>query len=182
MKHVLFALALLMPVNAALAADTVGLTTLSVPAAHHGRDIKMAVMYPAEGGTETVLGENPVFFGTAVNEHAKPLPGKHPVILCPTAGAAITSEWAGWVRASRQRGPSLWRSTIPTAPPETFSLSKRPQPLDAGPGFVGGIGLCVERSGPCGSDRSNTRLCRRLLLRWLDRTFTCRIEGALRRL
>ncbi len=81
MKHLLIALALFMPVNAAVAADTVGLITLSIPATHHGRDIKMSVMYLAEAGAETMLGENPVFFGTTVHEHAKPLPGKHPVIL-----------------------------------------------------------------------------------------------------
>ena len=81
MKHVLIALALFMPVSAAHAADKVGMTTLSVPAAHHGRDIKMGIMYPTDGGTQMMLGENPIFFGTTVYEQAKPLPGKHPVIL-----------------------------------------------------------------------------------------------------
>lgn len=81
MKHVLIALAFLLPVNAALAADTVGLTRLDLPAAHHGRDVQTAIMYPASGGTETVLGENPVFFGTSVNEQAQALPGKYPVVL-----------------------------------------------------------------------------------------------------
>lgn len=97
MKHLIIALALFMPIDAAVAADTVGLTTLSIPAAHHGRDVKMAVMYPGEGGTETVFGENPVFFGTAVNEHAKPVPGKHPVILLSHGwgGNYVRMGWLG---------------------------------------------------------------------------------------
>jgi predicted dienelactone hydrolase len=81
MKHVIFALALMTTASAATAADSVGLDTLSIATAHHGGDMNMSIMYPAEGGTETVLGENPVFFGTTVREHAKPLPGKHPIIL-----------------------------------------------------------------------------------------------------
>jgi predicted dienelactone hydrolase len=97
MKYILIALALVLPIKAAVAADTVGLTTLSVPAANHGREIKMAVMYPGEGGTETMLGENPVFFGTAVHEHAKPLPGKHPVILLSHGwgGNYVRMGWLG---------------------------------------------------------------------------------------
>lgn len=97
MKHLVFALAFIMPVNAAIAADAVGLTTLSIPAAHHGRDIKMGVMFPGEGGTETVLGENPVFFGTTVHENAKPSPGKHPVILLSHGwgGNYVRMSWLG---------------------------------------------------------------------------------------
>ncbi len=81
MKTLFFALALMMPVNAALADDVVGMTELSIPASHHGRNIKMSVIYPAEGGTQMLLGDNPVFFGTAVREQAQVLPGKHPLIL-----------------------------------------------------------------------------------------------------
>ena len=61
MKYLFIALALMMPLNNALADDVPGMTTLSIPAAHHGRDLKMSVAYPAEGGTETLFGDNPVF-------------------------------------------------------------------------------------------------------------------------
>lgn len=82
MKHLLIALALSVPVNAAVAADKVGLTTLSIPAAHHGRDIEMAIMFPSEGGgIPRPLGENAVFYGVPVHDDAKPLSGKYPVIL-----------------------------------------------------------------------------------------------------
>jgi predicted dienelactone hydrolase len=81
MKCLFFALALLMPVNGALGDEVPGMTILNIPAAHHGRDLKMSVMYPAEGGTETMIGENPVFYGTPVRTDATPSPGKHPLIL-----------------------------------------------------------------------------------------------------
>lgn len=81
MKYLLAALAVMIAVPAALAADRVGVTALDIPAAHHDRPVKTLVFFPAEGGTETVFGENPVFFGTTVHEEAKPLPGKYPVIL-----------------------------------------------------------------------------------------------------
>jgi predicted dienelactone hydrolase len=81
MKYLIAALAIMMSVPAALAADRVGMTAHEVPAAHHDRPVKTLVFFPAEGGTETVIGDNPVFYGTLVQEDAKPLPGRHPLIL-----------------------------------------------------------------------------------------------------
>lgn len=81
MNHLLIVLALFLSMSASVAADKVGLKTLSIPAAHHTSNIKMTVMYPAEGGNKTVLGENAVFFGVTVYEQAKALQGKYPVIL-----------------------------------------------------------------------------------------------------
>lgn len=81
MRLFFIALAFLAGTNAAFAADLVGFDAVSIPAAHHGHDMKVSIMYPAEGGTEMLLGDNPVFYGTPVHEHAKVLPGKHPVIL-----------------------------------------------------------------------------------------------------
>ena len=81
MKYLIVTLVLLMRTTAAFAADAVGVTNLEIPTAHHDRPMKMSVMFPAEGGVETVLGENPVFFGTTLRDHAEPLPGKYPVIL-----------------------------------------------------------------------------------------------------
>jgi predicted dienelactone hydrolase len=80
-KYLIVALALLMRATAAFAAEAVGVTTLEIPTAHHDRPMKMSVMFPAKDGVETVLGENPVFFGTTLRDHAEPLPGKYPVIL-----------------------------------------------------------------------------------------------------
>jgi predicted dienelactone hydrolase len=102
-KYLIVALALMMPVNAALAADAVGLASLNIPAAHHDRPVKTSVFFPAEGGTETVLGENPIFFGTTLREHAEPLPGKYPVILLSHGwgGNAVRMAWLSAGLAAR---------------------------------------------------------------------------------
>lgn len=81
MRYLIAALAVIMSVPAALAADRVGMTVLDLPAAHHDRPVKTLVFFPAEGGTEGVIGDNPVFFGTTLHEHAQAVPGKYPVIL-----------------------------------------------------------------------------------------------------
>jgi len=94
-EYILVTLALTISALAAPAADPVGLTKLSIPAAHHDRPVKTLVFFPAEGGTETVLGENPVFFGTTVHEDARLLPGKHPLILLSHGwgGNAVRMAW-----------------------------------------------------------------------------------------
>jgi predicted dienelactone hydrolase len=97
MKLTLFAIAtagsvLLLPLTAA--ADAPGMLELSIPAVHHGRDLKISLTYPSIGGTETTIGENPVFFGTSVRHNAQPKPGKYPVIL-------LSPGWGGnYVRMS----------------------------------------------------------------------------------
>jgi predicted dienelactone hydrolase len=94
-KVLILALALILPVNAARAAEAVGLASLEIPAAHHDRPVKTLVFFPVKGGTEIVLGDNPVFFGTKVQEHATPLPGKHPLILMSHGwgGNAVRMAW-----------------------------------------------------------------------------------------
>jgi predicted dienelactone hydrolase len=81
MKRVLFALAFLLPLPLASANADTGLAQLNVPAPHHGRDMEVGIMFPSDGGTETIFGENPVFYGIPVHENAKPAAGKHPLIL-----------------------------------------------------------------------------------------------------
>jgi len=82
-KFLIVIMALLMraTATAAFAADAVGVANLEIPTAHHDRPMRMSVMFPAKGGVETVIGDNPVFFGTTLRDHAEPLPGKYPVIL-----------------------------------------------------------------------------------------------------
>jgi predicted dienelactone hydrolase len=79
MKRFLFALVLIFPAPAVLA-DT-GLQLYSIPAAHHGRDIDVAVLYPSEGGASRPFGENAVFYGVPVHDYARVAPGTYPVIL-----------------------------------------------------------------------------------------------------
>lgn len=81
MKRLLLTLALLLPLDIAVASADTGVNLFSIPAAHHGCDIDMAVFYPSEGGTSRPFGENAVFYGVPVHDYAKLVPGKYPVIL-----------------------------------------------------------------------------------------------------
>jgi predicted dienelactone hydrolase len=81
MKRILFALALMLPIDVAVASADTGLHLFSIPAAHHNRDFDMAIMYPSEGGTSRPFGENAVFYGVSVHDYAKLALGKYPVIL-----------------------------------------------------------------------------------------------------
>ena len=49
MKYLIVALALMMSVHAALAADAVGLTNLNIPAAHHDRPVKTSGLLSRRG-------------------------------------------------------------------------------------------------------------------------------------
>jgi predicted dienelactone hydrolase len=81
MKRLLLALALLLPVNCTAAFADTGVNLFSSPAAHHSRDIDIAIFYPSEGGTSRPFGENGVFYGVPVHDYARLAPGKYPVIL-----------------------------------------------------------------------------------------------------
>jgi predicted dienelactone hydrolase len=81
MKRLLLALALLLPLDIAVASADTGVNLFSITAAHHGRDIDMAIFYPSEGGVSRPFGENAVFYGVPVHDYAKLVPGKYPVIL-----------------------------------------------------------------------------------------------------
>jgi predicted dienelactone hydrolase len=81
MKRLLFALTLLLPLGISTSSADTGVNLFSIPAAHHGRDIDMAIFYPSEGGVSRPFGENAVFYGVPVHDYAKLAPGKYPVIL-----------------------------------------------------------------------------------------------------
>lgn len=103
MKRFLFALAMLMPVSTAFAAEPPGLVLREINAPHHGRTMEMAVWYPAEGGTQTIFAENPVFVGGMVRKDAKPLTGKYPVIVLShgMGGSYMSLNWLATGLAER---------------------------------------------------------------------------------
>jgi predicted dienelactone hydrolase len=68
-------------ISLAHAETQMGAVFTETPAAHHTRSIETAIFYPAQGGTEVMIGENAVFYGTPIAKNATPLPGRHPVIL-----------------------------------------------------------------------------------------------------
>ena len=52
-----------------------------ITAPHHTDTMARAIFVPATGGTQTMLGENPVFYGVPVAEGATPIAGPFPTIL-----------------------------------------------------------------------------------------------------
>jgi predicted dienelactone hydrolase len=81
MKRILFALALLLPFDVAIASADTGLQLYSISVPHQSQDIEVAVLYPSEGGTSRPFGENGVFYGVPVHDYAKVAHGTYPVIL-----------------------------------------------------------------------------------------------------
>ncbi|WP_271951773.1 alpha/beta hydrolase family protein [Ruegeria faecimaris] len=81
MKLPLLTLVMTLWAGTEIAAQDVGLVELTIAAPHHDQDMQMAVMFPAAGQRQTMFAENAVFYGTAVVENAKPVPGHHPVVL-----------------------------------------------------------------------------------------------------
>jgi predicted dienelactone hydrolase len=73
------ALLSLLGVTSALAQTGLSIQTIEAP--HHGRAMETAVFYPGEGGTDSIMGENGVFYGINVRDDAVPIEGKHPVVL-----------------------------------------------------------------------------------------------------
>lgn len=81
MRHLILTASLLLPVTFQLANADVGISIISIPAPHHGKDMETGIFFPSEGGSVLTLGENGVFHGATVHEYAKPTAGKHPVVL-----------------------------------------------------------------------------------------------------
>lgn len=98
MKRLILALTLLFPLAAPLVHAETGLKMLSIDAPHHGREMEMAIMFPAKGGKETVLGDNAVFYGVSLRLGAKPEDGRYPVILL-SHGWGGNLKRMGWLSA-----------------------------------------------------------------------------------
>lgn len=74
----------LMPaaLSAQVAAQIAGLQESTIPAPHHGRDMEIAVWYPAlEGSATAPFAGNPVFQPVAVAPDAEVVAGRYPLVL-----------------------------------------------------------------------------------------------------
>lgn len=94
MKRLLLCLSLALA-TPALASEPPGLMERDIPALHHGRNMKIAIWYPAvEGPTET-FAANPVFQGGVVRRDAPALPGKRPIVLLShgMGGSYLSLNW-----------------------------------------------------------------------------------------
>jgi predicted dienelactone hydrolase len=78
----LVAATLLGTLTQAGAADTVGHRTLSIRSPERGADLTVLVWYPAgEGGELALVGDNPLFRGTAARIDAQPAKDRFPLVL-----------------------------------------------------------------------------------------------------
>lgn len=103
MKRLLLALALLAPTHAAMAGDVLGLLTREIPAPHHGRQMDLAVWYPATTGKIEKFAENPIFLGGEIRREAVPREGHYPVILLShgMGGTYLSLNWLATGLAAR---------------------------------------------------------------------------------
>jgi predicted dienelactone hydrolase len=94
MKHFLLCLTLAFT-SQAFAETAPGLIERQIYAPHHGKQMSMAVWYPAEKGTVERFAENPVFQGGDILRDALPLQGKRPIILLShgMAGSYLSLNW-----------------------------------------------------------------------------------------
>ena len=106
MKYPLTVMFLLFALQAA-AAESAGFRSVTVPAAHHGREMTGVVWYPSAGGGESVsFGENAVFHGTRALDGARMAEGRFPVILASHGlGGHIGA--LGWLTAGLAEAEAL---------------------------------------------------------------------------
>jgi predicted dienelactone hydrolase len=93
-KHMLF-YCVLAVATPAFADDAPGLIEREIPAAHHGRNMQIAVWYPAPAGASELFADNPVFLGSEVRRDANPASGRHPLILLShgMGGTYLSLNW-----------------------------------------------------------------------------------------
>ncbi len=94
MKYVLASLSFILSAQA-MAENAPGLVERSIEAPHHGRQMTMAIWYPAEKGSVERFAENAVFQGGDVQRDARPRKGKYPVILMShgMGGSYLSLNW-----------------------------------------------------------------------------------------
>ena len=106
MKTLSAAATLLLAAHAATA-EPAGFQSVTVPAAHHGREMAGAVWYPSAGGGEALsFGENGVFHGTRVLDGARMAEGRFPVILA-SHGLGGNIGGLGWLTAGLAEAGAL---------------------------------------------------------------------------
>jgi predicted dienelactone hydrolase len=93
-RHMLFSFSVLIA-TPAFADNSPGLIEREIAAPHHGRQMQIAIWYPATDGTPELFAGNAVFQGSEVLRNAKPSSGKHPVILLShgMGGTYLSLNW-----------------------------------------------------------------------------------------
>lgn len=122
----------------AIAADRIGLKELSIATKEPGRTLQTFAIYPAgDGGTQAVVGENPIFTGFEAWRGAPIASGKHPLILIShgSGGNVLGLNWLTTRLASLGYivvGPNHPGTTSgDSSPKKTVELWHRPMDMSA---------------------------------------------------
>ena len=116
-------IALSMISTTATAEVSAGFAPLMLDAPHHGRQIEMALWYPAET-TDAVfnLFENGVFYGTPVIQDAQIINGSYPVVLM-SHGLGGNFYTLGWLAAGlAKRGAIVVSVNHPNSTTRDFDI------------------------------------------------------------
>lgn len=93
-----FAAALMLLLPCAALADPVGFREIDLPEAGTHRALHVALWYPAQGATPSIIGGNPVFVGFDAAPGAAPSQGKFPLIVL-SHGYGGSAKNLGWLAA-----------------------------------------------------------------------------------
>ncbi|MBA8876542.1 alpha/beta hydrolase family protein [Phyllobacterium myrsinacearum] len=95
------AISALATTHMAHADNLAGVRQILVPSKERGTDLDVTVWYPAQaGGEKVLLGDTPLFMGTAGMRDAPPLEGKFPLILLSHGtGIAGNAQATSWIAA-----------------------------------------------------------------------------------
>ncbi len=97
--HFLLALSLCATAMPVFAADPVGIVTVPVVSPERGKDLSVTVWYPAaEGGSDTLVGDNRIFTGAPARRDAPLLRGHFPLVLI-SHGSGSRAEGMAWIAA-----------------------------------------------------------------------------------
>ena len=124
MRHLLTLLlsACLLATNApAHAADTIGLSFLSVPVPERGGSMDITLWYPAmAGGASILIGDSPLFKGEAAQQDAPAAAGSHPLILLSHGGLKSGPFIGAWM-ASRLASKGFVVAMMRQPDPQTMT-------------------------------------------------------------
>ncbi|EJJ24915.1 hypothetical protein PMI11_06791, partial [Rhizobium sp. CF142] len=136
MRHLLTLLlsACLLATNApAHAADTIGLSFLSVPVPERGGSMDITLWYPAmAGGASILIGDSPLFKGEAAQQDAPAAAGSHPLILLSHGGLKSGPFIGAWM-ASRLASKGFVVAMMRQPDPQTMTSEESLHEIWLGP-------------------------------------------------
>jgi predicted dienelactone hydrolase len=138
------------------AADTIGLSFLSVAVPERGGVMDVTLWYPATaGGTPILIGDSPLFKGEAAQHDAPPAAGSHPLILFSHGGLKSGPFIGAWM-ASRLASKGFVVAMMRQPDPETMTSEESLHEIWLRPADLSAALTAIEKNGslPVQIDRS----------------------------